>query len=111
MNDGILFWINIHAPNMHGLPQLVNVDTPLYGSPAGFILIFAALICICQLLVTYFLTTRVKAAQTPSTSSITAMEYLALAMVCFGSVVMFWVVPRRNALCIPSKLVGFWRQL
>lgn len=79
--------------NMRGLPLLVNEGAPLFASLAGYILIFAALVCLGQLLYSYLLIRKSATDEPLNPSIVTTMEYIGLAMVFFGSITLVWVVP------------------
>ena len=74
---------------MHGLPQLVNDGKHLFSSLARIILIFAAIVCLWQLLATYALLRKTKSDEPLNFTIAATMEYLGLAMVFFGSIVLF----------------------
>jgi Kef-type K+ transport system membrane component KefB len=68
---------------MHGLPQLVNDGKHLFSSLARIILIFAAIVCLGQLLATYALFRKTKSDEPLSFTIVAAMQCPGLAKVVF----------------------------
>ena len=70
----------------------MNEGGHLFSSLTGRILIFAAIVCLWQLLATYALLRKTKSDEPLNFTIVATMEYLGLAMVFFGSIVLFWVI-------------------
>ena len=83
---------------MHGLPQLVNDGKHLFSSLTRIILIFAAIVCLGQLLATYALFRKTKSDEPINSTIVATMECPGFAMVFFSLIVFFWVVSKPPSL-------------
>ena len=79
---------------MHGLPQLVNDGKHLFSSLTRIILIFAAIVCLGQLLATDALFRKTKSDEPINSTIVATMGCPGFAMVFFSLIVFFWVVSK-----------------